>query len=137
MTFIKTKIGSRRTNPAFLNNLILNTKVPTLLEFIANCENDYLKIEKDLLIFRPVVEFLPDYFLESENLKRVTFESDSVTERESNNHILRNFLRLHELIEFEIRGYKDKNEDVYNSIVFMLHEKKTTFDNLVDMFYKK
>ena len=137
LLFVKNKLGSKRTHSSFLNSPILNTKIPKLNESIKKFEKDYIEIEKNMLILKPIFEILPEYFVEFENLKTVSFQNGTIKERENNNKILRNYLRLHETIEFEIRGYKDKKEPLYEALMAILRDKKTTFDNLIDLFYKK
>lgn len=117
--------------------MVLNNKIPKLAETLKKFEKDYIEIEKNLLILKPIIEILPEFFVEFENLKAISFKNGTIKERENNNKTLRNYLRLHETIEFEIRGYKDKKEPLYEALMAILRDKKTTFDNLIDLFYKK
>lgn len=137
VTFLKTRIGSKKTNSSFFNSNALNSRLAKLSEAIKRYEKDYNEVERHAALLRQIAEFLPQYFLEFEGLKKVSFETSDPKERERNNKLLRSFLKVHETIEFEIRGNKDKNDNFYEAVMAILRDKKTTFDNLIDLFYKK
>lgn len=137
LLFVKSKIGSKRTHSSFFNSNIINTKIPKLIENLKKFEKENLEIDHHLSMLRPLGDLLPQFYLEFENLKKVSFSAGDAKEREKNNRILRNYLKFHEAIEFEIRGYKDKKEPLYEALMAILADKKTTFDNTIDLFYKK
>jgi hypothetical protein len=108
-----------------------------LAEAVKKYEKEHLEIEKELAILKPLANLLPKFFYEFENLKTVTFESGNIRELEKNNQILREYLKYHDAIEFEIRGNRDKKDPLCDALYAILKDKKTTFDNLIDIFYRK
>lgn len=137
VVFLRSKLGSTRTHPSFFNSNILNNRTAKLAELVQRFDNEQQEIEKELTVLRALAPLLPKFFYEFENLKKVSFDAGNVKELERNNQILREFIKYHDAIEFEIRGSRGKNDPLSDAIFAILKDKKVTFDNLIDIFYRK